>query len=100
MSVETPNVTRATKKNTAIEKYKRNGKYTSKGMRAKQSILLSSQPNLNIQPRETVVESVLNRDKTQSIALPPKLEKDPKLIVRKKDFNKKKLKPSLNTSDL
>jgi len=90
---------RPTKKNTATEKYKRNGKYTSRGMRAKQEILLSSQRannDLSINaPRETVVGTVLNRDKTQSIMLPPTLQKDPKLHV----VRKKAPKPKLNTEE-
>ncbi len=73
-------VVRSTKKNTKINKYKRNGKYTTRGQRAKQSILEASikrNEELMISgPRETVVEKVLNRDKMQSIALPPTLKKE------------------------
>ena len=96
--VKTPDIKRSTKKNTAIEKYKKNGKYTGKGLRAKEAIIFSSQranDNLNMQqPRETVVGSVLNRDKMQSIALPPSLQKEPKMVVKKNQ------KPTLNTEDL
>lgn len=94
-------VKRSTKKNTAIEKYKRNGKYTGKGMRAKQSIMESSQRannDLNIHtPRETVVGTVLNRDKMQSIALPPSLQKEP--IRMAKNPKTKPKKPVLNTNN-
>lgn len=100
--VKTADEKRATKKNTAMEKYKRNGKYTSRGMRAKEAILFSAQAannNLTLNaPRETIVQSVLNRDKNQSIALPPTLQKDPKLRVVRNP-NKKPPKPKLNTQD-
>ena len=93
------NTKRATKKNTGKEKYKKNGKYTGRGMRAKEAIIASSQranDNMNnIRPRETVVGTVLNRDKMQSIALPPKLQKEK--IKMAKNHNKRK--PKLNTSD-
>ena len=87
--VRTPKTKRATKKNTEQEKYKRNGKYTGKGLRAKEAILFQSSSqrandNLNAQtPRETVVGSVLNRDKNQSIALPPAFDREPKLVVKR-----------------
>lgn len=78
---------RSTKKNTKREKYKRNGKYTSKGTRAKQSILFTTQrvnsEMSEFSPRDTVVGTVLNRDKMQSIALPPKLQKEPQMKVIK-----------------
>ena len=100
--VKTADGKRPTKKNTQIEKYKRNGKYTSRGMRAKEAIMTSSQranDNLNDRaPRETVVGTVLNRDKMQSIALPPTLQKEPKLRVVRNP-NKKKPKPKLNTDE-
>lgn len=100
-----PNSKRATKKNTKQDKFKRNGKYTSKGTRAKQSILQSTQrasEDMNqFSPRETVVGTVLNRDKMQSIALPPKLQKDPLFKMSKNLIKEKpKPRPSLNASDV
>lgn len=75
---------RATKRNTQIEKYKKKGKYTSRGKRA----ILETSKKRNQQlilnaPRETVVEKVLNRDKMKSIALPPQLQKERIRVIKK-----------------
>jgi hypothetical protein len=98
-------VKRSTKKNTAIEKYKRNGKYTTRGIRVKQAMIASSQranDDLNLHsPRETVVGTVLNRDKMQSIALPPTLQKERIRMSKNPNAHsqQKPKKPVLNTHD-
>ena len=75
-----------------LSKGARNGKKISHGTREKHAFLkvsLKRNQQLNLMgPRETVVEKVLNRDKMQSIALPPQLQKEKIRVVRRKHKKK------------
>lgn len=73
--------TKNSKKKTQIKKYQRASRGTINQHILDVSMRRNEEINREI-PRETVIENVLNRDKMQSIALPPTLEQE-KLKMKK-----------------